>query len=62
MRYVVLFVLFATFGAVLVLGFVVMVRELLTRDVFDAPALPDSPAKHAELERDSTSHSATPLS
>ncbi len=51
MRYLILFVLLAGFCAVLMLGFLVLVRELLTRDVFDAPALPGSPAEHAgELE------------
>jgi hypothetical protein len=63
MRFLVLVALFLCFVAVLAFGFLVLVRELLARNFFGAPSLPDGPPELTqESEREAESHSAAPLS
>lgn len=51
------------FVAIMIFGFLDLVRELLTRNFFDAPSLPSAPPEQSRaLGREAESHSATPLS
>ena len=47
MRYLVLFAVILCAAVVLVLVFLKLLRDLLVRDFFDAPSLPDAPADPA---------------
>jgi hypothetical protein len=63
MRLLVLLALILCFVAVLAFGFLVLVRELLARDIFGAPYLPSGPPEQIrEPERETESHSAAPQS
>jgi hypothetical protein len=63
MRYLLLLALISCFVAILIVGFLDLVRELMTRNFFGAPSLPSaSPEQSQELDREAESHSATPLS
>jgi len=63
MRYLFLFALISCFVAILIVGFLDLVRELLTRNFFGAPSLPGVlPEQSEALDREAESHSATPLS
>ena len=63
MRFLILLALILCFVAVLMFGFLVLVRELLARNFFGAPSLPSGPQEQTEeSERDAESHSAAPLS
>jgi hypothetical protein len=63
MRFLVLLALILCFFALLAFGFLVLVRELLARDMFGAPSLPGGPQEQTEeSEREADSHSAAPLS
>ena len=63
MHYLFLLSLILCFAAVLTVGFLDLIRELLTRDFFGAPSVPGVPPEEIQsLERDTESHSATPLS
>ena len=63
MRFLILLALILCFVAVLMFGFLVLVRELLARNFFGAPSLPGGPHEQTEeSERDAESHSAAPLS
>ena len=61
MRFLVLLALILCFVALLAFGFLVLVRELLARDIFGAPSLPSGPPEQ-ESERETESHSAAPQS
>jgi hypothetical protein len=62
-RLLVLLALILCFVAVLAFGFLVLVRELLSRDIFGAPSLPSGPPEQIqEPERETESHSAAPQS
>ena len=63
MRYLFLLSLILCFAAVLMVGALNLIRELLTRDFFGAPSLPSVPPEQTQsLQQDTESHSATPLS
>jgi hypothetical protein len=63
MRYLLLLALISCFVAILIVGFLDLVRELMTRNFFGAPSLPSAPPEQSqELDREAESHSATPLS
>jgi len=63
MRYLFLFALISCFVAILIVGFLDLVRELLTRNFFGAPLLPGAPPEQSEaLDREAESHSRPPLS
>ena len=61
MRYLILPAAILCLGAVLVLVFLKLLRDLLIRDLFDAPSLPEAPAEQAPpLEREVKPQSAQP--
>jgi hypothetical protein len=66
MRYLVLFAVILCVAVVLVLVFLKLLRDLLVRDFFDAPSLPDAPADPAPtsvreaLQQDAKSPTAQP--
>ena len=66
MRYLVLFAVILCVAVVLVLVFLKLLRDLLVRDFFDAPSLPDAPATPAPtsareaLQQDAKSPTAQP--
>jgi cytochrome b561 len=63
MRHLFLFALISCFVAILIVGFLDLVRELTTRNFFGAPSLPSAlPEQSEALDREAESHSATPLS
>ena len=63
MRLLILLALILCFVAVLAFGFLVLVRELLARDIFGAPSLPSgAPDQIQGPERETESHSAAPQS
>jgi hypothetical protein len=63
MRYLLLLALISCFVAILIIGFLDLVRELTTRNFFGAPSLPSAPPEQSqELDGEAESHSATPLS
>jgi hypothetical protein len=63
MRHLFLLALILCFVAILIFGFLDLVRELLTRDFFGAPSLPSAPPEQSRaMDREAESHSATPLS
>jgi hypothetical protein len=63
MRFLVLLALILCFVALLAFGFLVLVRELLARDIFGVPTLPSgAPEQIPESERETESHSAAPQS
>jgi hypothetical protein len=63
MRYLLLLALISCFAAILIIGFLDLVRELTTRNFFGAPSLPSAPPEQSQgLDREAESHSATPLS
>jgi cytochrome b561 len=63
MSHLFLLALILCFVAILIFGFLDLVRELLTRDFFGAPSLPSAPPEQSQaLDREAESHSATPLS
>jgi hypothetical protein len=63
MRLLVLIALILCFVAVLAFGFLVLLRELLARDLFVAPSFPSGPPEQTqESEQETESHSAAPLS
>jgi hypothetical protein len=63
MRLFILLALVLCFVALLVLGFVTLARELLMRNFFGAPSLPNVPPEQTQAPQSETeSHSATPLS
>jgi hypothetical protein len=63
MRHLFLLALILCFVAILIFGFLDLVRELLTRNFFGAPSLPSVPPEQSQaFDREAESHSATPLS
>jgi hypothetical protein len=63
MRFLVLLALILCFAALLAFGFLVLVRELLARDIFGTPSLPSGPPEQIQApERETESHSAAPQS
>src|SRR5260370_82856 len=63
MHHLLLLASISCFVAILIFGFLDLLRELLTRNFFDAPSLPNAPPEQSRaLERESESRSATPLS
>jgi hypothetical protein len=53
MRYLFLFAGILSLGVILVFVFLKLVRDLLVRDLFDAPSLPDTPMEQTPaLERE----------
>jgi len=63
MRYLFLLALILCFVAILIFGFLNLMRELLTRDFFGVPSLPSGlPEQTQALEREAETHSATPQS
>ena len=63
MRLLILLALILCFVALTAFGFLVLVRELLARDIFGAPSLPSGPPEQIqEPERETESHSAAPQS
>ena len=63
MRYLLLFAGILCFFVILLFVFLKLLRDLLVRDFFDAPLLPDAAADQAaSLEREAESHSAQPYS
>jgi hypothetical protein len=56
MRYLILFALILCFVAVLLFGFLNLIRELLTRVFFGVPSLPSAPPEQIEsLEQEAES-------
>jgi hypothetical protein len=63
MRLLILLALVLCFVALLLLGFVTLARELLMKNFFGAPSLPNVPPEQTQVPQPETeSHSATPLS
>ncbi len=59
MRYLVLLAVALCVAVVLVLVFLKLLRDLLIRDFFDAPSLPDAPADPASTSaREALQHEA----
>jgi len=57
MRYLFLLSLLLCFAAVLTVGFLNLMRELLTRNFFGEPSLPSVPPEQIQsLEQDTESH------
>jgi hypothetical protein len=58
MRLVVLVTLIAAFGAVMLFGFLQLIRELMDKDFFQAPSIfADAANRVHEVNRDNASHS-----
>jgi hypothetical protein len=61
MRYLVLLAVVLCVAVVLVLVFLKLLRDLLVRDFFDAPSLPDAPADLTlSSAREALQHEAKP--
>ena len=61
MRLVMLTALFFALGALAILGFLHLVRELLVKEFFHPPSLPsETPRQDQEVSRETSSHSANP--
>jgi hypothetical protein len=66
MRYLVLLAVVLCLAVVVILVFLKLLRDLLVRDFFDAPSLPDAPAEQAAtsareaLQQDAESPTAHP--
>jgi hypothetical protein len=66
MHYLALLAVIVCLAAVMVLVFLKLLRDLLVRDFFDAPSLPDAPAEQAAtsareaLQQDAESPTAHP--
>jgi hypothetical protein len=59
MRLVVFITVIASFGVLLLFGFLQLVRELFGKDFFEAPSISADPANRVhDMNRDRPSHSA----